>query len=105
MGAVLAALMVAMSFAGGHLGPTRQKLLVVFTVTAFHAIILCQYVGCGTPAGCGARGSFRFFMSFVLSFSIGAAFSMASSLIFPWCEPEVFTQAVLKLVVTTIQLD
>ena len=39
-----------MSFAGGHLGPTRQKLLVVFTVTAFHAIILCQYVGC-TPAG------------------------------------------------------
>ena len=58
---MLAVLTVAMSFAGGHLGPTRQKLLAVFTVTAFHAIILCQYVA-GTPTGtdlCPQDGSLR----------------------------------------------
>ena len=78
---MLAVLTVAMSFAGGHLGPTRQKLLVVFTVAVFHAIILCQYVGCSTPAGCDARGTFRFFLSFVLSFSIGACISMAATIV------------------------
>ncbi len=82
--AVLAILTVAMSFAGGHLGPTRQKLLAVFTVTAFHAVILCQYVGCTPGAGCAVRGTFRFFMSFVLSFTIGACISMvATAVIFP----------------------
>ena len=36
--------------------------------------------------GCAARGTFRFFMSFVLSFTIGACISMvATAVIFPWC--------------------
>ncbi len=82
--AVLAVLMCAASFLVGHLGPTRQKLLVVFTVTAFHSLILCQYVGC-TPAGCGARGTFRYFMSFVLSFTIGSLICQAATnALFPW---------------------
>ena len=46
--AVLAVLMCAASFLVGHLGPTRQKLLVVFTVTAFHSLILCQCVLCAS---------------------------------------------------------
>lgn len=39
------------TFLGGTLGPTPHKIAVVMTVTVFHSVILCQYVGC-TPLGC-----------------------------------------------------
>ena len=49
--AALMAIIASGTFLGGTLGPTPHKIAVVMTVTVFHSVILCQYVGC-TPRGC-----------------------------------------------------
>ena len=44
-----------------------------------------RYVGCTPAIGCAARGTFRFYMSFVLSFTIGSLICMAATnVLFPW---------------------
>ena len=55
----LMAIIASGTFLGGTLGPTPHKIAVVMTVTVFHSVILCQYVGC-TPLGCqvGLRCAF-----------------------------------------------
>ena len=50
----LMAIIAVGTFLGGTLGPTPHKIAVVMTVTVFHSMILCQYVGC-TPRGCQVR--------------------------------------------------